>query len=112
MVKAVPGVGMLSGIEFKAPSQLTLRMAYEAFQRVHPGLFGQMVVMRMFKSEHILTQICGNNFMVLKVAPPLTVTSDQLDYFVSAIDRVVEVVHSSKTFWGDALALARRTINI
>src|ERR1035437_978212 len=112
MVKAVPGVGMLSGIEFKAPSQLTLRMAYEAFQRVHPGLFGQMVVMRMFKSEHILTQICGNNFMVLKVAPPLIVTSEQLDYFVSAIDRVVEVVHSSKTFWGDALALARRTINI
>ena len=112
MVKAVHGLGMLSGIEFKAPSQLTTRMAYEAFQRIHSGLFGQMIVMRMFKSEHILTQICGNNFMVLKVAPPLIATSDQLDYFVTAIDRVVEVVHSSKTFWGDALALARRTINI
>jgi ornithine--oxo-acid transaminase len=112
MVKAVHGLGMLSGIEFKAPSQLTLRMAYEAFQRIHPGLFGQMLVMRMFKSEHILTQICGNNFMVLKVAPPLNVPEDQLDTFVAAINRVVDVVHSSKTFWGDALALARRTINI
>ena len=112
MVKAVPGLGMLNGIEFKAPSSLTLRMAYEAFLRVHPGLFGQMVVMRMFKSEHILTQICGNNFMVLKVAPPLVVTEDQLEDFVAAIQRVIEVVHSSKTFWGDALALARRTINI
>jgi ornithine--oxo-acid transaminase len=112
MVKAVPGLGMLSGIEFKAPSQLTLRMAYEAFQRIHPGLFGQMVVMRMFKSEHVLTQVCGNNFMVLKVAPPLIVTSEQLDEFVVSVERVVEVVHSSKTFWGDALALARRTINI
>lgn len=112
MVKAVHGAGMLSGIEFKAPSQLTLRMAYEAFQRIHPGLFGQMLVMRLFKSEHILTQVCGNNFMVLKVAPPLVVTEEQLDSFVAAIDRVVNVVHSSKTFWGDALALARRTINI
>ncbi len=112
MVKSVPGLGMLCGIEFKAPSQLSLRLAYEAFQRIHPGLFGQMVVMRMFRSEHILTQICGNNFMVLKVAPPLMVTEEQLDSFVAAIDRVVNVVHSSKTFWVDALALARRTINI
>ncbi len=112
MVKGVPGLGMLSGIEFKAPSHLTLRMAYEGFQRIHPGLFGQMVVMRMFKSERILTQICGNNFMVLKVAPPLTVTENQLEEFIGAIDRVIDVVHSSKTFWVDALALARRTINI
>ena len=112
MVDAIPGMGMLSGIQFKTPSSLSLRMAYEAFQRIHPGLFGQMVVMRMFNSEHILTQVCGNNFLVLKVAPPLTVAQKQLDEFVSAIDRVMEVVHSSKTFWVDALALARRTINI
>ncbi len=112
MVKDVRGIGMLSGIEFKAPSSLSLRLAYEAFQRIHPGLFGQMVVMRMFKSEHVLTQICGNNFMVLKVAPPLVVSEEQMDTFVAAIARVAEVVHSSKTFWGDALALARRTVNI
>jgi ornithine--oxo-acid transaminase len=111
MVKAVYGLGMLSGIEFKAPNSLALRMAYEAFHRIHSGLFGQMLVMRMFKNEQILTQICGNNFMVLKVAPPLTATEQQLDQFVTAITRVVDVVHSSKTFWGDALALARRTIN-
>jgi ornithine--oxo-acid transaminase len=112
MVGEVRGIGLLSGIEFKAPSSLTLRMAYETFQRIHPGLFGQMVVMRMFKSEHVLTQICGNNFMVLKAAPPLTVSHEHLDYFVAAIDQVTEVVHSSKTFWGDALGLARRSINI
>lgn len=112
MVEAVPGVGMLSGIAFKAPSSLTLRVAYEAFQRIHPGLFGQMLVMRMFNSEHILTQVCGNNFSVLKVAPPLIVSEEQIDDFVTACDRVLNVVHSSKTFWGDALALARRTLNV
>jgi len=112
MVKAVLGMGMLSGIEFKAPSSLGLRMAFEGFQRIHPGLFGQMVVMRLFKHEHVLTQICGNNFLVLKVAPPLNASEEQTQYFVAAIQRVVEVVHSSKTFWGDALALARRNIHI
>jgi ornithine--oxo-acid transaminase len=112
MVHRVLGIGMLNGIEFKAPRSLGLRMSYEAFQRIHAGLFGQMLVMRMFKNENILTQICGNNFMVLKVAPPLMVTEEQVDSFVQSITRVVDAVHSSKTFWADALALARRTINI
>ena len=112
MVDRVVGLGMLNGIEFKAPRSLGLRMSYEAFQRIHPGLFGQMLVMRMFKHERILTQICGNNFMVLKVAPPLVITDEQVETFVQGITRVVDTVHSSKTFWADALALARRTINI
>ena len=32
-----------------------------------------VLVMRLFRERNILTQICGNNFMVLKVAPPLMV---------------------------------------
>ena len=36
-------------------------------------MFGQVLVMRLFRDHGILTQICGNNFMVLKVAPPLVV---------------------------------------
>ena len=35
----------------------------------------------------------------------------QVDEFVSAIRNVVELVHSSSTFWSEALALARRAVN-
>jgi ornithine--oxo-acid transaminase len=112
MVKDIRGIGLLSGIEFQPPSKISLRVAFETFQRIHPGLFGQMVVMRMFRDERILTQICGNNFMVLKAAPPLVVDENQIDQFVGAMRRVVELIHSSSTFWSDALALARRALNI
>ena len=112
MVKDIRGIGLLSGIEFQAPSKIGLRVPFEAFQRIHPGLFGQMVVMRMFRDERILTQICGNNFMVLKAAPPLIVEETRIDQFVGALGRVVELIHSSSTFWSDALALARRALNI
>ncbi len=112
MVKDIRGLGLLSGIEFQAPSKISLRVAFEGFQRIHPGLFGQMVVMRMFTDEKILTQICGNNFMVLKAAPPLIVDESQIEQFVGAMGRVVELIHSSSTFWSDALALARRALNI
>ncbi|HEY2017977.1 MAG TPA: aspartate aminotransferase family protein [Bryobacteraceae bacterium] len=112
MVQAVRGAGMLSGIEFGPPRQLRLRVAFEAFRRIHPAMFGQVLVMRMFRDHGILTQICGNNFNVLKVAPPLVVNRGQIEEFVSAIRKVVEEVHSSATFWSDALGLARRAVNV
>lgn len=87
-------------------------MAFEAFKTIHPGMFGQMLVMRLFNDKNMLTQICGNDFMVLKVAPPLVVAEWQLDEFVAAVRDVVDAVHSSSTFWSDALGLARRAVNL
>ena len=112
MVKAVRGEGLLSGIEFRAPHELRLRIAFEAFMKIHPAMFGQIVVMRLFRDHGILTQICGNNFMVLKAAPPLVVTEEQIREFVDAVREVVELAHSSVSFWAEALGLARRAVNL
>jgi ornithine--oxo-acid transaminase len=75
-------------------------------------MFGQIMVMRMFREKRILTQICGNNFMVLKAAPPLIVTAEQLDEFVRAIRDLVGLAETSPAFWTEALAMARRAVNI
>ncbi len=112
MFKAAPGVGLLSGIEFQPPSRMTLRLSFEAFRAIHPGMFGQMLVMRLFRREKILTQVCGNNFLVLKSAPPLMISEEHLEQFIDAAHRVVAGMHESTTFWTDALALGRRTMDI
>ncbi|MGA3089625.1 MAG: aspartate aminotransferase family protein [Terriglobales bacterium] len=112
MVKQIRGMGLLNGIELVPPKKLALRAWYEAFHKIHPALFGQIVVMRMFREKGILTQICGNNFMVLKAAPPLIVTEEQLDEFVVAIREVIELAETSPAFWTEALAMARRAVNI
>jgi ornithine--oxo-acid transaminase len=112
MVKEVRGAGLLCGVEFQAPSSLRLRLGFETFRRIHPGMFGQMLVMRMFRDHGILTQICGNNFTVLKAAPPLVATTEQVGKFVSALKSVIELMHSSAAFWSDALSLARKAVNI
>ena len=112
MVKEVRGMGLLCGIEFTAPRQLGLRIPFEGFQRIHPAMFGQVLVMRLFRDHGILTQICGNHFLVLKAAPPLTVTEVQLEAFIKAIREVVDLAHHSTSFWSEALGLARRAINI
>ena len=111
MVKAVRGMGLLLGIEFAVPRRLSLRVPFEAFSKIHPAMFGQILVMRLFRDHGMLTQICGNDFMVLKVAPPLVVSEAQVDEFVLAIRSVVELAHSSSSFWSEALGLARRAAN-
>jgi ornithine--oxo-acid transaminase len=112
MFKAAPGLGLLSGIEFRAPSKAMLRLSFEAFRAVHPAMFGQMLVMRLFRSHKILTQMCGNNFMVLKSAPPLVAEEAHIERFVSSLTTVVDDMHNSTAFWTESLGLARRAMNI
>lgn len=70
MVADVRGEGLFSGICFRPPEKFGLRLGFEAFTKIHPAMFGQVLVMRLFRDGHILTQICGNNFLVLKLPHP------------------------------------------
>jgi len=108
IVRQVRRLGLLLGIEFQAPRQLRLRIPFSAFGAIHGGMFGQILVMRLFRDAGFLTQICGNNFMVLKVAPPLVVTKPQIDDFVAAVRNVVAMANSPGVFWSEALGMARR----
>jgi ornithine--oxo-acid transaminase len=99
MVAEVRGLGLLSALEFEPPGSLLLRAPFEAFNLIHPGMFGQVVVMRLFRDHGVLSQICGNDFMSLKISPPLIVTDAQMDHYVSAIAAVVGDMHGSPAFW-------------
>ena len=112
MVEEIRGAGMFSGIAFRPPRTLSLRIAYETFMRIHPAMFGQVLVMRLFRNHGILAQICGNNFMVLKLVPPLIVSKEQIDEAVEALHEVVKLAHSPTLFWSEALGLARRVANV
>jgi ornithine--oxo-acid transaminase len=112
MVKEIRGLGMMSGIEFRPPKKFRLRILFEAFSRIHPAMFGQVLVMRLFRDKAIYSQICGNNFMVLKVAPALVINESQLDEFVDAMEVIVDSMHASTGFWTEALGMARRVINV
>ncbi len=112
MVRDIRGAGMLSGIEFQPPKDMRRRALFQAFHHIHQAMFGQIVVMRLYRDHGILTQVCGNNFMVLKVAPPLVVGEEQINAFVASVRDVVDLMHNSASFWTDALGLARRALNV
>lgn len=112
MVEEIRGLGLLSGIVFRAPKQLRLRLAFESFRHIHPAMFGQVMVMRLFRDQRILMQMCGNNFMVLKVAPPLVIEKEQVEKCIHGIRDVIHLAHHSAEFWTEAIGLARRAANV
>ncbi len=110
MIADIRGLGMLNAIQFKPPRKPRHWLAFQTFANIHAAVFGQLLVMRLFSDHGILSQVCGNDFMVLKVAPPLIVSDAQLDLYVDAIHQVVEQMHSSGSFWAEGLGLVRRVV--
>jgi hypothetical protein len=95
MIKDVRGLGLLSGIEFQPPRELRLKVPYRAFAGIHPAMFGQVLVMRLFRDRGIYSQICGNAFLVLKASPALNVSEAQLETYVDGLEAIVALMHGS-----------------
>jgi len=112
MVKDVRGVGLMTGIEFQPPRELRLRVLFSAFNRIHPAMFGQVLVMRLFRDQAIYSQICGNNFLVLKASPALNVSDAQIGTYLDSLEAVVALMHRSNRFWSEALGMARRVLHV
>jgi ornithine--oxo-acid transaminase len=89
---------------------LDMNVQYERSEKLHPAAFGQMLVRRMFRESNVLTQVGGNNFVLLKAAPPLIVTHRQVDLFVDGV--AADALGSSGSLWTEALALARGVATI
>ena len=107
MLKEIRGVGLMNGVALQQLQFLKLRAMSKPFFLAHPALFGQMVIMKMFREGKILTQICGNSYMTIKASPPLVASEEDLDRFVSALDRVMADFQSGQGF-AEGLQVAKR----
>jgi ornithine--oxo-acid transaminase len=110
MISEIRGLGLINAIAFKAPRSFKFLLFFETLALIHPAIFGQIVVMRLFRDHGILSQVCGNDFMVLKISPPLVIDEALLDRFVPAVEQVVELMHTSSSFWSEALGIAQRVV--
>jgi acetylornithine/succinyldiaminopimelate/putrescine aminotransferase len=93
MVKEVRGKGLMIGIEFGEPKSLTLKAGWKLLHRANAGLFGQMLAIPLMRDHGILTQVAGHNMDVHKLAPPLVIGPDEIDYFVNAYEQTLVDLH-------------------
>jgi ornithine--oxo-acid transaminase len=106
VVKEVRGLGLMWAIEFQEPEKG--RRSFRLLERMQPGLFAQLVVVPLFRDHRILNQVAGHNMNVIKILPPLVVDESDLDWFVEALESVLERTRGiPREMLGFALRAAR-----
>lgn len=93
LVKEVRGKGLMIGIEFGEPKSLKLKAGWKIVHAAPAGLFGQMLAIPLMRDHGILTQVAGHNLDVHKLAPPLVIGRQEIDYFMAAYEKVLTDLH-------------------
>ena len=111
-VSDIRGRGLMFGIDFARPkSSLKLKLAWDALHKLNFGVFGQMIIIPLLQKHRILTQVAGYHTEVIKFLPPLTVTREDMDWFLAAMqDVLTDAQRFPGAAWDTVLGLTKRVI--
>jgi ornithine--oxo-acid transaminase len=111
-VSAVRGKGLMFGIDFARPKEgMKLKMAWDMVHRLNFGLFGQMIIIPLLQKHRILTQVAGFHTEVIKFLPAMTVTKDDVDWFLNAMaDVLADTQRVPGSAWETVAGLAKRVV--
>jgi putrescine aminotransferase len=90
LLKDVRGRGLLVGIEFNQPGGLAARLTGGLSDRLAAEYTGSLVAGELLNKHGIITAYTLNNPNVIRLEPPLTVTYEQLDRMLGALEEVLK----------------------
>ncbi|PIR18216.1 MAG: aspartate aminotransferase family protein [Deltaproteobacteria bacterium CG11_big_fil_rev_8_21_14_0_20_49_13] len=112
MLSDVRGYGLMIAIEFDRPKSMKLKIGWDLIHKVNKGLFGQMVVVPLLSKHKILTQVTGHNCDIVKLLPPLCITSEDVRYFLASLEDIIADCHKFPGgAWEVGKELAKRAIS-
>jgi ornithine--oxo-acid transaminase len=111
-VSAVRGKGLMFALDFARPEKsLKLKMAWDMLHKLNFGVFGQLIIIPLLQKHHILAQVAGYHTEVIKFLPPITITREDIDWFVTAMDDVLaDTQRVPGSAWDLVSGLAKRTV--
>jgi len=111
-VSAVRGKGLMFGIDFDRPREsFKLKMAWDMLHKMNFGVFGQMIIIPLLQKHRILTQVAGFHTEVIKFLPPMTITKDDMDWFLGAMqETLADTARFPGTAWETVFGLAKRAM--
>jgi len=93
-LKEARGKGLMIAIEFHTPKSLGLKAAWAMLEAANKGLFCQMITIPLFKEHRILSQVAGHGMNVVKLLPPLNLTSKDRDWIVESMEKTIADTHN------------------
>lgn len=89
-ISEIRGKGLMIGIEFGKPTSLRKKLAWNLVHSMDKGLFGELIVMPLMSKHHYLTQVSGHHQDVVKLIPPLIITTEHASGIVAALDNILQ----------------------
>jgi putrescine aminotransferase len=102
IITEVRGKGLFIGIEFGGLKKLHSAMI-EEFMMVN-------IISKMLRNHKILCGFASNNPSVLKFEPPLIVKKEEIDYFISCLDQVLDEDKNEFSLAIDALVSTGKSL--
>jgi acetylornithine/succinyldiaminopimelate/putrescine aminotransferase len=111
LIAEVRGRGLFAAVRFGEPRSLKLRMQWTMAHKAAPGLFAEVIVMALMRHHRVLIQAAGHDLDVLKITPPLVAGEAEIEYFVRALDDVLEGCRSmTGSVWESVTDLMKRSV--
>jgi acetylornithine/succinyldiaminopimelate/putrescine aminotransferase len=110
LVKEIRSSGLMLGIELCAPTSRAARLSWRLLHMASEGLFPQLVVIPLHRDHGVITMAAGKND-VIKLLPPLTLSEDEAESFLGALDTVLaDCQQDASKNWGVVRDIALTTI--
>ena len=111
-VDEIRGKGLMFGIDFRRPKHsLKLKAAWDTLHKLNFGVFSQMITVPLLQEHRILTQVAGYHTEVIKFLPPLNVTKSDIDWFLTAMGKVLEDIQQVPgAAWNTMAAMAKGVV--
>jgi len=88
-IKEVRGKGLLIGLEFDKPVEGLLdKLTAGAINEFAKEYYASLVAGELLGKHQVITAYTLNNPNVMRLEPPLTVTKDQIDYVLNALEDI------------------------
>jgi ornithine--oxo-acid transaminase len=85
-IERISGKGLMLAIYFKPSDRLSLRVQQELIGVADEGAFATAVNCDMFAKQRVIVQIPGPELNAIKILPPVTITDEDVRYFLGALD--------------------------
>ena len=108
-IKEIRGKGLLIGVEFQSPDKgLLNKLSQGMLTKASKEYVGAFVAEKLHNEYQIITAFTLNNPDVIRLEPPLTVTKEEIDYVVKALDGLLS---KHKDFYSLALSSGKKALS-
>jgi ornithine--oxo-acid transaminase len=102
-IDRVAGKGLMIAVYFKDSEALGLRVQQELVGVADKGAFATAVNCDMFAKQRVVVQIPGPELNAIKILPPVTITDEDVRYFLGAFE---DTLHGYYKLGGPVVSLA------